>query len=85
VKTEDVVLTSLKQAEHQEGIILRLVEYNGQTVTAEIELNPALLRKHNKVTCVDVLERETEGDAELKGNVLKVKVKGKSFTTVLIT
>jgi alpha-mannosidase len=81
----NVVLTSLKQAEHQEGIVLRLVEYEGKETKAVITLDPTLTAGKSNAVCVDVLERTTEGDAKLEANRVTVTVRPKSFVSVLLS
>ena len=85
VTTPNFVLTSIKQAEHQDGVVLRLVDYDGAGGEGEVELNPVLLDGRSKVQCVDVLERPIEGKAVLEANVLRVAVKPRGFVTVLVT
>ncbi len=85
VKTPNVVLTALKLAEDGTGLILRLVEYDGTDIEAEIELHPDLLAGRTTAEVVDLIERPTSGKARLKGNRLTVGVRAKSFTTVRIS
>jgi alpha-mannosidase len=79
-----VVLTSLKQAQSGEGIVLRLSEMNGQNTAAEVEIDGELLKGLHEALIVDLMERPTGIGADLKGNKLTVSVPANSFVTVLI-
>lgn len=74
VKSDDVVLTSLKMAEDGSGLVLRLVEYDGEDAEVEIELHPSLVEGYTQATPVDLIERETDGVAGLNGTKLTLMV-----------
>ncbi|HJP82535.1 MAG TPA: glycosyl hydrolase-related protein [Fimbriimonadaceae bacterium] len=83
-KTEGVVLTSLKQAEDGSGLILRLVEYNGTDMIANVDLAPELLRGVAKAEVCDLLERPI-GTATLTENGVEVIVKANSIVTLKLS
>ncbi|HEY3781281.1 MAG TPA: glycoside hydrolase family 38 C-terminal domain-containing protein [Fimbriimonadaceae bacterium] len=85
VATPNVVLSSLKQAEHQDGIVLRLTEYEGKETEAVLTLDPTLTAGKSKAECVDLMERATEGDAKLEGNRVTVTIKPNSFVSLLLS
>jgi len=82
VQTPNVVLTALKQAEDGNGLVLRLVELNGQDTEAVVELAPALANGLTKATRLDLLERPADGSATWGNNTLRVPIKAYSFATV---
>ncbi len=81
VSPDNVVLTCLKQALDGNGLILRLVELNGEATEAEVRLAPALAAGISSAERVDVLERPS-GEAAWKGGVLRVPVPAHGFSTV---
>lgn len=80
VLTPNVVLTSLKQAEDGDGIVLRLVEYDGQDTVAAVRLDPSL--PQSQAETLDLIERSVGDAASLADGVLSVPVKANSFVTV---
>lgn len=85
VKTESVVMTTLKPAEDGNGLILRLVEHNGEDCDAEVVFATELVAGYSKAEVCDLMERPIDGDARLDGQTLTVKVKGNSFVTVRVS
>jgi alpha-mannosidase len=82
--TPNVVLTALKRAEDGDGLVLRVVEYDGVDTEVRIELHPDLLHGRTKAENVDLMERPTGEPAQVEGSTVIVKVKAKSFATVKI-
>ncbi len=85
VLTPSVILSALKQAEDGDGLVLRLVELNGQDVEAEVELHPSLTMGAAQAVLLDLMERPVAGQARLSGNTLRVPIKAHSFVTVGLT
>lgn len=85
VKTSSVVLSTIKPAEDGNGIILRLVEYNGVNAEAEVALAPEMVAGFTKAEVCDLMERPTREAAKLKGSVLQAKVNANSFVTVRLS
>jgi alpha-mannosidase len=86
VETPNVVLTALKQAEDGDGLVLRLVEYDGQDVEAVVTLDPALTTGLRGATVLDLMERPVAGaaPASFDGTTLRVPVRANSFVTVRV-
>src|SRR5262249_4514845 len=82
VLTPNVVLTSLKQAEGAEGLVLRLVELNGEATEAVVELEAAVAAGLTSARATDILERPTGDTATWDGRILRVKVPAHGFITV---
>ena len=85
VQTPNVVLTALKQGEDGNGLVLRLVEMNGQATEALVELDPSLTQGLTTATCLDLMERPIEGAVEWKNGTLKVTVPALDFVTVRLS
>ncbi len=85
VETPNVVLSAFKQAESGEGLILRLVELNGQDTEAAVTLTPALAAGLSQAVQTDLMERPTDGRASFDGNTLRVPVRAHSFVTVRLS
>ncbi|HVT10657.1 MAG TPA: glycoside hydrolase family 38 C-terminal domain-containing protein [Fimbriimonadaceae bacterium] len=83
VETESVVLSTMKPAEERNGLILRLVNYADEEVEAVVRLDPNLIENYKEAKTVDLMERPSEGQAELREGRLYVKIKANSFITVL--
>lgn len=84
VETPGVVLTALKRAEEGDGLIVRLVEYDGADTEAVVVLDPVLLPADAKASVVDLMERPTAGSASCVGGTLRAMVRANSLTTVKI-
>ncbi len=84
VLTPNVVLSALKQAEDGNGLIVRVVELNGEDTEAIVELNPALTAGLSNASQVDLMERTVEGAVSWENNTLKVKLPPLKFATVRI-
>lgn len=82
VTTPNVVLSALKQAEDGDGLVLRLVEMNGEDTEARVELHPALTGGRTQATLTDLMERPVSGSASYEGGALRVAIKAHSFVTV---
>lgn len=85
VKTDSVVLTTIKPAEDGLGLIIRLVEHNGEDCGAEVVFSPDLVTGYSKAEVCDLMERPIDGEARLDRQTLTVKVKGNSFVTVRVS
>ena len=57
VDVPNVILSSVKKAEDDQGLIVRLYETEGRAVTARVTLHAALLGKVTEACEVDFLER----------------------------
>jgi len=85
VGAQDVLLTSLKATEDSDGLVLRLVEYNGVDAEAVVTLDEALTKGLSKATLADVMERalpESDVKPAFDGKTLTVPVRANSFVTV---
>ncbi|MCC7229312.1 MAG: hypothetical protein IT203_02895, partial [Fimbriimonadaceae bacterium] len=85
VKTASVVLSTIKPAEDGNGLILRLVEYNGAEAEAEVALAPEMVAGFTHAEVCDLMERPTGEAAKLVGTVLRTKVKANSLVTVRLS
>jgi alpha-mannosidase len=85
LETPNVVLSAFKQAESGEGLILRLVELNGQDTEAVVTLAPALAAGLTRAAQTDLMERPTDGQASFSNNTLRVPVRAHSFVTVRLS
>lgn len=85
VLTPNVVLTAFKQAEDGNGLILRLVEMNGQDAEAIVELDPSLVQGLTTATCQDLMERPVDGAVAWKDGTLKVAVSKLDFVTIRLS
>jgi alpha-mannosidase len=85
VMTPSVVLTSMKPAEDGHGIVLRLVEYDGQDTAAEVWLNPDLTQGFTRADLCDVLERPTGASLTVDDDILKVPIQANGFVTVKLS
>jgi alpha-mannosidase len=83
-----VVVSAVKRAEEGNGLIVRVMELNGQDTEAVLELHPLLVGGYSRASIVDLMERPATGtiaegrSATLTGNQLTVQVPAKSFVTV---
>jgi len=64
VEPDNVILTSIKKAEDDDNLVLRLFETDGNAVTSQISLSPEIFGEIAKVTEVDLLERTVSGSAK---------------------
>ncbi|HLV78863.1 MAG TPA: glycosyl hydrolase-related protein [Chthonomonadaceae bacterium] len=85
VTTPNVVLSALKQAEDGSGLVLRLVEMNGQDTEVVVTLSPALAAGLTTVTLLDLMERPVAGSAAWNAPTLRVPIKAHSFVTVKLS
>lgn len=85
VTTPSVVLTGVKPAEDGKGLIVRLVEHNGQEVDAEVVFADEMTAGFTQAQVCDLMERPAEGEARLDGQTMNVKVKANSFVTVRVS
>ncbi len=82
VETPNVVLSALKQAEDGSGLILRLVELNGEDTEAVVMLAPELITGFTSASILDLMERPIAGSVSLNGNTLRAAIRAHSFVTV---
>ncbi len=85
VEPDSVVLTSLKPREDGAGLIVRLVEMNGDDVTARVTLAPELLGGISSARRVDLLEQPIEGEALLENGVVTFGLSANDIATVLLS
>ncbi|MBC8063914.1 MAG: hypothetical protein H7Y17_03730, partial [Chlorobia bacterium] len=85
VKSEGIVLTTVKSAEDGNGLIVRLVEYDGQDSEAEVVLAPEMVEGFTKAELCDLMERATGESATLNGTVVIARIKANSFVTVRLS
>jgi alpha-mannosidase len=85
VETPNVVLSALKQAEDGSGLILRLVELNGEDAEAVVTLAPELVAGYSKATALDLMERPTDGKANLTANTLRATIRAHRFVTIRLS
>lgn len=83
--TPSVVLTTVKAAEDANGLILRLVEHNGQDTEAQVTLAPEMVKGFSKAEVCDLMERPTGSIGSLSGQTLRVPIKANSFVTVRLS
>ena len=81
VETPNVVLTSLKKAEDSNGIILRLVEYDGKDTEAVVTLAEGF---GTIASLTDLMENPVSGDVSFDGKTLRVRVRASSFVSVRV-
>ncbi len=65
VEPDNVILTSIKKAEKDDNLVIRLYETEGNAVSAQISLNSEVFGKIKKVTEADLLERYVSGSVKL--------------------
>jgi alpha-mannosidase len=75
-----VLLLGAKRAETGDGLVLRLWETSGQSLTAHLRLNHLPARA--AVNCN--LVEEPQGELEIKDQVLSVPLRGSGLATVLL-
>jgi hypothetical protein len=66
-------------------LVIRLNELQGVDTEAIVELDSGLVDGLTEATTLDLMERPAEGKASFVEGVLRVSVKGNSFTTVRIS
>ena len=79
VETPNVLLTSLKKAEDGNGIVLRLVEYDGQDCEAVVTLAEGFGKT---ATVTDLMENPSAGVASFDGRTLRVQIRAHSLVSV---
>ncbi|MBI5833490.1 MAG: hypothetical protein HZB16_14420 [Armatimonadetes bacterium] len=83
VTTPNVVLTALKKPEDGDGLVLRLVELDGQATEAVVELSAELAAGLRTAQRMDVLERELiGGEIRFDGRRLVVPITAHGLVTV---
>lgn len=85
IEPENIVLTSVKQAEDGDGIILRLIETAGKNSAAKVKLSPDLFGKLKAAQEVDLIERPTgKVHIDANNNSIGVDVMAHGITTIKI-
>ncbi|MGD2295420.1 MAG: glycoside hydrolase family 38 C-terminal domain-containing protein [Candidatus Aminicenantes bacterium] len=80
---ENVIISSVKKAEQEDGIILRLFETDGKNGKASVLFNASLLGKIAGVEEVDLLERPLQNDtARLTNKGIDVEVPAYSIVSL---
>lgn len=65
VEPDNVILTSIKKAEDDNNLVIRMYETEGNPANVRISLNPEIFGKIKKVTEVDLLEKPVSGSAKV--------------------
>lgn len=82
---DGIVLTSMKKAEEDTGLVIRLQETTGKATTAKVTLSAALLGKVKDVVEVDLLERPVAKSTAAKtADGFSVKVIGSGIASVKV-
>lgn len=81
VRNPNVVLTSLKRAEDGNGLVLRLVEYDGLDTEAVVTLTEGW---GTTAVVTDLMENPTGEVASLEGSTLRVPIRANSIVSVLL-
>jgi len=85
IQPDNVILTSIKKAEDDDNLILRLIEAEGIAVSAQVSLNPEVFGKIKKIFETDLLERAVSGSVMINtGNSFSVDIPAYGITTVKI-
>ena len=85
VEPANVVVSTLKQAEAGDGVVLRLYETAGLDTTATVTVNADLLGKIASVEAVDLLERPAgPSSVSLTGNAIRATVPAHGITSIKI-
>ena len=85
VETPNVVLSTLKTADDGNGLIVRLVEYNGADTEAVVIFDEAFVNGKTKAEIVDLMETATGATASFANGRLVVPVRANSFVTVRLS
>ena len=85
VKTPNVVLSALKEAEDGTGLVLRLVELNGQDTEVVVEIDSSLAAGFTTAARLDLIERPVEGEAHFADGTLRVAIPANSLVTVKLS
>ncbi len=85
VLNSNILLSSLKPSEDGAGVVLRLVEYDGQDTLAMVKLHAAVGGGATKAELLDLMERPTGQTAQIEGGTLHVTVPAKSFVSVRLS
>ena len=82
---ESVVLCSLKKAEAEDALVLRMYETAGKPATARMQFNPAMLGAPVEAVETDIMERPlAESTARISGDTVLVDVPARGIATVLV-
>jgi alpha-mannosidase len=80
---KNVIISSMKKAEQDDGIILRLFEIDGKKAQTSVILNNSLLGKITGVEEVDILERPLrKSTARLSDKGIEVDVSAYGIVTL---
>jgi len=85
VEPGSVVLTSVKKCEHDDDIVFRLLETEGQQATAEVRLDESLLGRPAEAVEVDLLEQPVgEWTAETTAEGFRVRLPAHGIASVKV-
>jgi len=85
VSPSNVLLSGVKKAEDDDGLIIRLYETEGRQTEARVHFDPSLVKPDSSAVEVDLLERViSERTAKMEGEILKVMVPAFGITSVKI-
>jgi len=85
VGPSNVLLSGVKKAEDDDGLIIRLYEIEGRQTEARVRLDPSLVKPNSSAVEVDLLERViSERTTKMEGEILKVMVPAFGITSVKI-
>ena len=82
VQTPNVALTAFKPAEDGLGLVLRLVELNGQATEAVVELDAKIVSGLTQARQLDLMERPTSGTVLWENGTLRVSVPAHGIITI---
>jgi alpha-mannosidase len=82
---QTAILSTLKKAETEDGLVLRFSDPTGRATRAEATLNAALVGKVTGAVEVDLLERPlARSSAKAKGNTVSVALPARGIASVLV-
>lgn len=85
VSPSNVLLSGVKKAEDDDGLIIRLYETEGRQTEARVHFDPSLVKPDSSAVEVDLLERViSERTAKMECEILKVMVPPFGITSVKI-
>jgi alpha-mannosidase len=86
VSPGNVVVSAVKKAEKDDGIIIRLIEMAGKRTTAKIKFDKTGFGILSSAKETDLMERPMkDGSAKLPAkDTVSVRIPGKEFATVLV-
>jgi len=86
VKQSNVVLNSVKKAEDEDALVVRLFEADGKATTANVSLNSTLLGRADTAVEVDFIERELDNStAKITPKGFSVRIPANGIASVKVT